>query len=227
MSRMAIYKQSGQFDGGFQNDEGGFVQGDLLSPSSVTSRAALDGRGSEQQQPLILEPRPRRIIQTRRKTTPSVKGNRHSGTSLAEREMMLYLALFLFLPFATAAPAALVSEGPAGSKDFPDEHGEDDRTEVDIGKEGIISIERAPLEAKSDSDGFVKVVDFDSLPLNYHDEENEEELVGDKIFHKYEKIDKETDDITGDTILSEREVIEEDDDDFPERRVIEPLHWQQ
>ncbi|XP_078388049.1 uncharacterized protein LOC144669468 isoform X1 [Cetorhinus maximus] len=82
-------------------------------------------------------------------------------------------------------------------------------------------------EAKSDSDGFVKVVDFDSLPLNYHDEENEEELVGDKIFHKYEKIDKETDDITGDTILSEREVIEEDDDDFPERRVIEPLHWQQ
>ncbi|GCC20220.1 hypothetical protein chiPu_0018810, partial [Chiloscyllium punctatum] len=162
---------------------------DLLSPSSVTSRAALDGRGSEQQQPLILEPRPRRIIQTRRKTTPSVKGNRHSGTSLAEREMMLYLALFLFLPFATAAPAA--------------------------------------LEAKSDSDGFVKVVDFDSLPLNYHDEENEEELVGDKIFHKYEKIDKETDDITGDTILSEREVIEEDDDDFPERRVIEPLHWQQ
>ncbi|XP_041033962.1 uncharacterized protein LOC121271771 isoform X2 [Carcharodon carcharias] len=83
------------------------------------------------------------------------------------------------------------------------------------------------FEAKSDSDGFVKVVDFDSLPLNYHDEENEEELVGDKIFHKYEKIDKETDDITGDTILSEREVIEEDDDDFPERRVIEPLHWQQ
>ncbi|XP_020387808.1 uncharacterized protein LOC109933250 isoform X1 [Rhincodon typus] len=153
-------------------------------------KAALDGRGSEQ--PLILERRPRCIIQTRRKTTRSVEGNRHSGTSgnsFAEQEMMLYLALFLFLPFATAAPAA--------------------------------------LEAKSDSDGFVKVVDFDSLPLNYHDEENEEELVGDKIFHKYEKIDKETDDITGDTILSEREVIEEDDDDFPERRVIEPLHWQQ
>ncbi|XP_069764213.1 dickkopf-related protein 3-like [Narcine bancroftii] len=85
----------------------------------------------------------------------------------------------------------------------------------------------AARESGSESDGFVKVVDFDSLPLNYHDEENEEELVGDKIFHKYEKIDKETDDITGDTILSEREVIEEDDDDFPERRVIEPLHWQQ
>ncbi|XP_059809211.1 dickkopf-like protein 1 [Hypanus sabinus] len=85
----------------------------------------------------------------------------------------------------------------------------------------------AALEAKTGPDGFVKVVDFDSLPLNYHDEENEEELVGDKIFHKYEKIDKETDDITGDTILSEREVIEEDDDDFPERKVVEQLHRQQ
>uniref|UniRef100_V9KRV4 Dickkopf-related protein 3-like protein n=1 Tax=Callorhinchus milii TaxID=7868 RepID=V9KRV4_CALMI len=77
----------------------------------------------------------------------------------------------------------------------------------------------AALEAKNEAETFVKVVDFDSLPLNYHDEENEEELVGDKIFHKYEKIDKETDDITGDTILSEREVIEEDDDSFPEKRV--------
>ncbi|XP_032869081.1 dickkopf-like protein 1 [Amblyraja radiata] len=83
----------------------------------------------------------------------------------------------------------------------------------------LVTAAPAALEAKSESDGFVKVVDFDSLPLNYHDEENEEELVGDKIFHKYEKIDKETDDITGDTILSEREVIEEDDDDFPEKRV--------
>ncbi|XP_020387809.1 uncharacterized protein LOC109933250 isoform X2 [Rhincodon typus] len=109
-------------------------------------KAALDGRGSEQ--PLILERRPRCIIQTRRKTTRSVEGNRHSGTSgnsFAEQEMMLYLALFLFLPFATAAPAALVSEGAARSKDFSDEHGEDDRIEIDIGKEGIISIERAPL----------------------------------------------------------------------------------